>query len=56
MYIAREAYLLNICIVSSRKLITMEMRIDLYKQYLREDILNGIEALSLENNKKIIKK
>lgn len=31
----------------------MEMRIDLYKRYLREDILNDIETLTLENRKKI---
>jgi|GEM_PF-5564694 hypothetical protein len=31
----------------------MEMRIDLYKRYLREDILNGIETHTLENSKKI---
>jgi hypothetical protein len=30
----------------------MEMRIDLYKRYLREDILNDIETLTLENRKK----
>ncbi len=53
MYVAREAYLLKIRPVSSKKPITMEMRIDLYKRYLREDILNDIETLTLENRKKI---